>query len=450
MAVHSACKCDERYCRAIKGKPSKSEACICFYDNRRATNIHPWPCYKQEHWVEKKCSACRAFGNCDYSDNPNAPYDCYCVMEIKICVRINAAKGNTTDVSERLLKFWEIQPNTTMSSVQEKNVDRGKAYDNTVQVHRANNRIYEKAYNQYESLMAVHSACKCDGSYCRAIKGRPSESEACICFYDNRVATNKPWPCYKQEHWVEKKCSACHAFNNCDYSDNPKAPYDCYCVKEIKMCVGINITEGNITDISERLVKFWEIQPSTSMSSVQKKKVDREKAYTVRVRQANNRNYEKAYNQSEGLMAVHSACKCGKSQCAAIKGKPSESKACICFYDNRQATSKPWPCYKQEHWVEKKCSACRAFGNCDYSDNPNAPYDCYCVMEIMMCVRINAAEGNTTDVSERLLKFWEMQPSTTKADREKAYTAKEYRDTECPDYLNRVPRDRSKAQVPNP
>ncbi|VDM83925.1 unnamed protein product [Strongylus vulgaris] len=67
----------------------------------------------------------------------------------------------------------------------------------------------------------------------------------------------------------------CNSFGDCHFDDklNSKALYDCFCALPIRMCVRIDPSEGNFTDLcskpaAQRIVKFWEILPSTTLSPV--------------------------------------------------------------------------------------------------------------------------------------------------------------------------------------
>ncbi|WKX91067.1 hypothetical protein Q1695_009701 [Nippostrongylus brasiliensis] len=158
---------------------------------------------------------------------------------------------------------------------------QGAEQKSHVRIRRDKVRIYEKILSQYEGILAVYSACSCKTDLdCTAIKEKQATntSAACLCFYNKK--NDQLWPCYKQKDWQERKCSRCSSFGDCYFADDqPTAKYDCFCAVPIRMCVRIDPPEGNVTDLSERIVKFWDIMPTTTVSPQQKKVQDREKAY---------------------------------------------------------------------------------------------------------------------------------------------------------------------------
>ncbi|VDL78500.1 unnamed protein product [Nippostrongylus brasiliensis] len=158
---------------------------------------------------------------------------------------------------------------------------QGAEQKSHVRIRRDKVRIYEKILSQYEGILAVYSACSCKSDLdCTAIKEKQATntSAACLCFYNKK--NDQLWPCYKQKDWQERKCSRCSSFGDCYFADDqPTAKYDCFCAVPIRMCVRIDPPEGNVTDLSERIVKFWDIMPTTTASPQQKKVQDREKAY---------------------------------------------------------------------------------------------------------------------------------------------------------------------------
>ncbi|VDO97008.1 unnamed protein product [Heligmosomoides polygyrus] len=150
-----------------------------------------------------------------------------------------------------------------------------------VRVRRDKIRVYEKILSQYEGILAVYAMCRCNSELdCSSIKEKhvTNTSLACLCFYNKK--NDQLWPCYRQKDWQERMCSRCSSFGDCLFSDNqPDARHSCFCALPIRMCVRIDPPEGNKTDLAERIVKFWDILPTTTTSPMQKKKQDREKAY---------------------------------------------------------------------------------------------------------------------------------------------------------------------------
>ncbi|CAI2303102.1 unnamed protein product [Caenorhabditis sp. 36 PRJEB53466] len=144
-------------------------------------------------------------------------------------------------------------------------------------------RVHERLLSRYEGLLAVYSHCNCTKQQgCVSTSVPESELEnsnkTCLCFYNKK--NEQVWPCYKQVDWEERKCSRCNTLGDCVYTEKPKKKtISCLCATPIRMCVRIDPPQTNMTTLDDRLVKFWDIQPSTTMSPIVKKKEERDKAY---------------------------------------------------------------------------------------------------------------------------------------------------------------------------
>uniref|UniRef100_A0A8R1I763 Uncharacterized protein n=2 Tax=Caenorhabditis japonica TaxID=281687 RepID=A0A8R1I763_CAEJA len=76
---------------------------------------------------------CNTLGDCVYTEKPKKKtISCLCATPIKMCVRIDPPQTNATTLDDRLVKFWHIQPSTTVSPTIKRKEERDKAYGYTV------------------------------------------------------------------------------------------------------------------------------------------------------------------------------------------------------------------------------------------------------------------------------------------------------------------------------
>ncbi|KJH50605.1 degenerin [Dictyocaulus viviparus] len=246
-----------------------------------------------------------------------------------------------------------------------------------VRVRRDKQRVYEKILSQHEGIMAVYAMCECNSERgCFSFKKKyiANTSTECVCFYNKN--NDQIWPCYRQEEWEERKCSRCNSFGDCHFSaSQTNAIYDCYCALPIRMCVRIDPSEGNITDLTDRIVNVWEILPTTTMSPNQKKEKDREKAYgytgvtdpiTLKGKAMENiifavdqltetEKWAISYKQSEFITKCSfngKECK-GVTDPITLKGKAMEN---IIFAVDQLTETEKWAIsYKQSEFITK-CS----------------------------------------------------------------------------------------------
>ncbi|CAD6194793.1 unnamed protein product [Caenorhabditis auriculariae] len=145
-------------------------------------------------------------------------------------------------------------------------------------IRRSNSRVFERIKSQYEGLLPVYAFCSCSKTKeCTANKAKEGNT-TCLCFYNKK--DESVWPCYEPKDWQERKCRRCNTFGDCVYTEDVrKAKTPCLCAQPIHMCVRVDAPEGNYTHLDERVVKVWDIVPSSTMSAVVKKKEERDKAY---------------------------------------------------------------------------------------------------------------------------------------------------------------------------
>lgn len=141
-----------------------------------------------------------------------------------------------------------------------------------------------------------------------------NSNKTCLCFYNKK--NEQVWPCYKEADWQERKCSrqptpsrwAVWTLSTSDATlsatastpTSPRNRRSRVCVPRPSGCVSESIRRRRIWQLwverfrrgsselgwvsDDRLVKFWDIQPSTTMSPIIKKKEERDKAYGYSVR----------------------------------------------------------------------------------------------------------------------------------------------------------------------
>ncbi|EYC43873.1 hypothetical protein Y032_0478g2197 [Ancylostoma ceylanicum] len=272
-ATPSLCYCQNQYCIEVENQVKitgrwplslslkecgNSTNCMCVLPHSSdASMTSSSYCARISKWQYTLCNGCDWWGRCTRSFGLSGEEECVCDGDSHTqCFAVESAARHSDDHGDADTKKH-------------------------IRVRRGKMRIYEKILSQYEGILAVYSMCRCTDKHgCVAIKEKQvtNTSAACLCFYNKK--NDQLWPCYEQTQWQERKCSRCNSFGDCHFADNPtNAIYDCFCALPIRMCVRIDPPEGNVTDLSERIVKFWDIQPTTTLSPVQKKKVDREKAY---------------------------------------------------------------------------------------------------------------------------------------------------------------------------
>ncbi|KAK6728326.1 hypothetical protein RB195_005766 [Necator americanus] len=269
----SLCYCQNQYCIEVENQVKitgrwplsvslkdcgNSTKCLCVLPHNADTSMASSTyCASLSKWQYTFCNGCDWWGRCTRSFGLTGEEECVCDEESHaLCFAIESAA-----------KHYGNQ--------------KGAGNKKHIRVRRDKIRIYEKILSQYEGILAVYSMCGCTSKHgCVAIKEKQvtNTSAACLCFYNKK--NDQLWPCYEQSQWQERKCSRCSSFGDCHFADDTSdAIYDCFCALPIRMCVRIDPPDGNVTDLSERIVKFWDILPSTTMSPMLKKKVDREKAY---------------------------------------------------------------------------------------------------------------------------------------------------------------------------
>ncbi|CAI4227594.1 unnamed protein product [Auanema sp. JU1783] len=246
----------EQKCPSLFSNSTSNEFCYCVVPENSNTNSY---CARRDDWAIAGCHTCDWWGRCQRSYSLHPQDHCICDDELN-CFAIQMTSSN-------------YRPRRELAEEEK---------TKSIVVRQSNKqRIYERILSHYEGLLAVYSRCSCTkSSGCNALKekDRASNSSTCLCFYNKK--NDQIWPCYPEVEWKERKCTKCSTFGDCSFADNQNtAKVDCFCAMPIRMCVRIESPEGNTTDLSDRIVNFWDIQPSTTVSPVQKKKQDREKAY---------------------------------------------------------------------------------------------------------------------------------------------------------------------------
>ncbi|CAB3407348.1 unnamed protein product [Caenorhabditis bovis] len=138
-------------------------------------------------------------------------------------------------------------------------------------------RVHEKLLSRYDGLLAVYSHCSCTQQHGCVSMNEGHTNQTCLCFYNKK--NGQVWPCYKEDDWEERRCGKCNTFGDCVFTEKPRKNSNaCLCAVPIHMCVRVDTPQMNQT-LDERVVKFWDILPSTTMSPKIKKKQDRDKAY---------------------------------------------------------------------------------------------------------------------------------------------------------------------------
>ncbi|KAE9419456.1 hypothetical protein Angca_002549, partial [Angiostrongylus cantonensis] len=234
-----------------------SSSCMCVLPHiADASMTSASYCAKISDWQFAMCSGCDWWGRCTRSFGPSGTEECVC----------------------------DAGSHTSCFAVESSNEDHDGDISNRqqhVRVRRGKKRIYEKILSQHEGILAAYSMCECNPAHvCFFISEKhvTNNSSPCVCFYNKN--NDQVWPCYRQEEWEERKCSRCNSFGDCHFSVSQEGGlYDCFCAMPIRMCVRIDPSEGNFTVLTDRIVRAWDILPTTTPSPSQKKQKEREKAY---------------------------------------------------------------------------------------------------------------------------------------------------------------------------
>ncbi|CAJ0944289.1 unnamed protein product, partial [Mesorhabditis belari] len=234
-----------------KCKYSSNETCLCVGSSSQRIEISSMYCAPFANWSMHTCGLCDWSGRCSKS--------------------LSLSDGDTQCLCHQN-RCFQIESQEKLESVHEKETTK-----RSIRIRRHNRRIYEKILANYDGLLAVYTSCDRQGNEWKALMEKDSNRSTCLCFYNKKNGI--VWPCYLPVDWKEKKCTSCVTFGNCDYSDDPKAAFDCLCAMPIKLCVKIEPPNGNTTALVERVVPYWEILPTTTISPIQKKKEETERAY---------------------------------------------------------------------------------------------------------------------------------------------------------------------------
>ncbi|KAF1770357.1 hypothetical protein GCK72_002175 [Caenorhabditis remanei] len=226
----------------------------------------PSYCANSQKFEVSKCKSCDWLGKCEEKNEEEHGVE----EEKKSCI---CHRGNC----------FQIKNNSKVG------MEVSTEFNSRVRVFQKKKRrvperkVHERLLSRYEGLLAVYSHCNCTTQHGCVSTSVPdmdleNSNKTCLCFYNQK--NEQVWPCYKEPEWEERKCSRCNTLGDCVYTDKPKKQnISCLCATPIKMCVRIDPPQTNETTLDDRIVKFWDIQPSTTMSPIVKKKEERDKAY---------------------------------------------------------------------------------------------------------------------------------------------------------------------------